>query len=160
MFDLNDFGLSGFRHLNCRGVMMKIKKESMILAAVCYVLLVGSSEATLGNPDFPFTVWRFETIPTWQWSIPVHVFGFIWLLFLNQLFYDRSIRIPIIVSTLFFLACETANWSIFNFFVYEPNPVGKAYPLGAAGSFWLIILLYTVLCTITSYIFRINGTNK
>lgn len=127
---------------------MKIKKENIVPAGCFYIFSVVIAEATLGNPEFPLTVWRFVSIPAWQWSVPVHAIGLIWLFFCNQLYYDRSIRIPIIASTLYFLACEIANWSIFHFFVYEP------YPAGEAGSFWLIILLYTVLCTATSLMLR------
>ena len=136
---------------------IKIKKSSIIQAAIFYTCSVVISEATFGNPDFPINVWRFEMIPAWQWSVPVHVAGFIWLFLCNRLFYDQNIRIPIIVAILFFLACETANWSIFHFFVYEPYPAGEAYPLGAAGSFWFIILIYSVLCTVTSMLFRTTG---
>ncbi|MBC2717367.1 MAG: hypothetical protein HF978_18840 [Desulfobacteraceae bacterium] len=135
---------------------MKIKKNSIIQAAVFYACSVVIAEATFGNPNFPINLWRFEIILAWQWSVPVHAAGFIWLFFCNRLFYDQSIMIPIFVSILFFIACETANWSVFHFFVYEPYPVGKAYPLGSAGSFWLIIFLYSVLCTVTSFLLRTN----
>ena len=133
---------------------MKIKKENIVPAGCLYAFSVVIAEVTLGNPEFPITVWRFVEIPSWQWSAPVHAFGFIWLFFCNRLFYDRSIRIPIIASTLYFLACEALNWSVFHFFVYEPYPTGEPHHIGAAGSFWLIILLYTLLSTATSLLFR------
>jgi hypothetical protein len=133
---------------------MKIEKVNIAPTVCFYAFLVVISEVTLGNPEFPITVWRFVTIPTWQWSVPVHAIGFILLFFFNWLFYDKSIRIPIIASILYFLICETANWYIFHFFVYEPYPAGEALPIGAAGSFWFIILLYTALCTATSLLLR------
>lgn len=136
---------------------MKISKNSMIQAAVFYACSVVISEMTLGNPEFPISVWRFVTIPAWQWSLPVHAAGFIWIFLCNNRFYDHGMRVPIVVSTLFFLVCETANWSMFHFFIYEPYPMGDRFHLGAAGSFWFIILLYTVLCTVTSFLLRTSG---
>lgn len=133
---------------------MKTQKNSIIYAAVFYACSVVISEATFGNPDFFINLWRFELISVWQWSVPVHTAGFIWLFFCNRFFYDQSIMIPIVASLLFFIACEIANWSIFHFFVYEPFPIGEAYPTGAAGSFWLVIFLYSVLCTVTGFLFR------
>jgi len=133
--------------------LMKIKKN-ILQASIFYTVSVVISEATFGNPDFFINFWRFETISNWQWSIPVHAAGFIWLFFCNRLFYDKSIVIPIFASLIYFIACETINWSFFHFFVYEPYPMGEAYPLGTAGSFWLIIFLYSVLCTVTTFLLK------
>ena len=133
---------------------MKIHKVNIAPSLCFYFFLVVIAEVTFGNPDFPITIWQFDRISAWQWSVPVHAVGFIWLFLCNWLFYDRSIRIPVVASTLYFLLCETANWWIFDFFVYEAYPVGEAYPFGRAASFWLIILLYTLLCTATSLILR------
>ena len=127
---------------------MKINKVNIAPSVCFYFFLVVIAEVTFGNPDFPMTVWRFDTVPAWQWSVPVHAAGFFWLFFCNWIFYDRSIRFPIVASTLYFLVCETANWWIFHFFSYEAGPFGRT------ASFWFIILLYTLLCTATSLLLR------
>jgi hypothetical protein len=127
---------------------MKKKYYQIILAAIVYCCSVFIGEITIGNPDFPFTIYHFDKIQAWQWSVPVHFTGFCWLLFWNNIFRRQVIILPIAVSTLFFLVGETANWFVFQFFKYEESP------LGAAGSFWIIIFLYIGMCTITSYIIR------
>ena len=127
---------------------MALKKDKIIKSAVFFGVMIFIGEITLGNPDFPITLWKFEKISCWQWSVPVHAAGFIWMLFWNKIFINRNIILPILFSTLFFTAGETANWFVFNFFKYMENP------FGAIGSFWIIILLYLGLCSMSCIIIR------
>lgn len=113
-----------------------------------YVFSVILSEATLGNPDFPITLWAFQKISVFYWSGPVHSIGFLWLLFWVKKLRNKSILFSILASVLFFLTMETANWFVFQFFSYEP------FLFGAKGSFTTIILLYVILCSVTCMILR------
>ena len=99
-------------------------------------------EMTFGNPDFPLTVWYFKTIPAWQWSLPVHLTGFIWLVACNRLLAARSALLPVLLSTAFFFLGETLNRYFLGFFVYAGD-----LPWQKALSFWSIIAMYAGLCT-------------
>jgi hypothetical protein len=117
-------------------------------AFLFYAFSVTLSESTLGNPDFPITLWAFQKISVFYWSVPVHCMGFLWLLFWAKKLFNKPILFSILVSSLFFLVMETTNWFVFQFFTYEP------YLFGAEGSFAIIILLYMILCSIICMILR------
>lgn len=123
--------------------------------ALIFAMAVFLGEITFGNPDFPITVWYFKKIPSWQWSLPVHMAGFIWLLVCNRLFSKRSVMLPIIAATLFFLGGETLNWYILEIFEYA----GRT-PWQRALSFWTVILMYAGLCTGVVLVLRRPETKK
>ena len=133
---------------------MKINKNKVILTIILYGILVFFAEITLGNSDFPFNLWVFTKIPTWMWSLPVHLSGIILLFIWNYILKEKHIIWPIFLSSVFFLIAEIANWFVFNFFSYS------AYPFGQAGSFWIVIILYLGLCAICSIFFRIGFMGK
>jgi len=118
------------------------------LTAIFYVFSVGISELTLGNPNFPVTIWWFTEIPGWTWSLPVHAIGFLFILAVNGWFERKHILAPVTVTTLFFFLAESANWYCFHFFQYGPHPFGPT------ASFWIVIALYAVLCTLCSLLLR------
>ena len=118
-------------------------------AALVYGLLVFLAEMTLGNPEFPVHLWAFHTLPAWRWSVPVHLFGFLWLAFWNRRLASKKMFWPILTGVYFFLAAETLNGFVFNYFEYAQQPFG-----GAVGSFWIVIALYAVLCAVSVHLLR------
>jgi len=106
---------------------------------------------SLGNPDFIIHFWEFTKIPTLQWSLPVHFFGLVWIIFWNLKLLKKPIILPIIAALSFFLFAEVLNKNIFHFFDYSSKPFGPEI------SFWLVILLYAWLCTICSLVLRFNA---
>jgi hypothetical protein len=129
-----------------------VNLKTIRTALLFYAFSVILSESTLGNPNFPITLWAFQKISVFYWSVPVHGIGFLWLLFWVKILRDKPILFSILVSSLFFLVMEMANWFVFQFFTYEP------YLFGAEGSFATILLLYVILCSITCMILR-SDTN-
>jgi hypothetical protein len=115
--------------------------KRIAVTAVLFALAVISGELTFGNPGFPLNVWYFVKIPAWQWSLPVHLTGFIWLVACHQLFRTRPALVPILLATLFFFIGETLNWYFLNFFAYAGDRAGEK-----ALSFWAVIAMYAGLC--------------
>jgi hypothetical protein len=110
--------------------------------AFLFALAVVIGELTFGNPGFPLNIWYFEKIPAWQWSLPVHLNGFLWLVACDRLLRNRSPLIPIFLATLFFLLGETLNWYFLNYFAYAGDRTGERIL-----SFWAVIVMYAGLCT-------------
>jgi hypothetical protein len=131
-----------------------MKNSRIIPAAIFYSISVILAEATFGNPEFPFTLWVFDNISAYKWSVPVHFTGFLWLIFWSKILYQKHLIFPAVMATLFFLFGETANWFLFNFFKYEENQFGSA-----GSSFWIIIGLYFILCSATCIILRSKDQN-
>ncbi len=127
----------------------------ILAAAIFFALAVTVGELTFGNPDFPVTVWRFEKIPAWQWSLPVHAAGFLWILACQRWFSRHPAAVPVLLGTLFFLAGESLNWFVFRFFAY-----GGETPAEQMISFWLVILMYAALCAAVVWLLRIGGTRS
>lgn len=127
---------------------MKEGFKKIVFAAIFYGLSVTISELTIGNPNFPVTIWCFTTIPGWVWSLPVHTVGFLWLFAVNRWFEGKHIFVPVTLSTLFFFLAESANWFWFHFFQYGPRPFDSVI------SFWIVIALYAILCTFCSLLLR------
>jgi hypothetical protein len=130
---------------------MKFSNSKIFQTAILYSILVFVSEITLGNSAFPINLWIFVKIPAWKWSIPVHLLGLIWLIFWNSKLKEKPMIWSILVSTLFFVIAETLNWFAFNFFEYSKDPFGEV------ASFWIIIMLYISLCTICSFLLRMDN---
>jgi hypothetical protein len=120
------------------------------LTALAYALAVLLGELTFGNPGFPITIWYFETLPAWQWSLPVHLAGFIWLVSINRFFLNYPKFLPIMAATLFFFIGEALNWYFWDFFTYAGDLVWHK-----ALSFWTVILMYAGLCTGAVLLLRI-----
>ena len=128
---------------------MRIRfRQNILITAILYTALVFLSEKTFGNPDFPVHFWIFIAIPAWQWSVPVHLSGFLWMVFWNIKLKDKPIEWPVFASLLFFFAAELLNRHLLHFFIYANKP------LGAEFSFWVVIGIYAVLCTICSLLLR------
>jgi len=123
-------------------------KRNIIITAILYTALVFLSEKTFGNPDFPLHFWIFTTIPVWQWRVPVHLSGFLWIVFWNMKLKDKPIGWPVFASLLFFFTAELLNKYLHHFFIYA----GK--PFGADFSFCVVIGLYAGLCTVCSLLLR------
>ena len=115
--------------------------KRIIVTALLFALAVVIGELTFGNPAFPLTVWYFEKIPAWQWSLPVHLAGFIWLVACNRFFSGRPVLIPVLSATCFFFIGETANWYFLDFFAYAGDQAWEK-----AVSFWIVIVMYAGLC--------------
>ncbi len=126
--------------------------KRLAVVAVLFALAVAGGELTFGNPEFPLTVWYFVTIPAWQWSLPVHLTGFVWLVICNRLFIKQPALVAILLSTAFFLTGETLNWYVLDFFAYAGNQTWQK-----AISFWLVIVMYAGLCTGAVLILRRPG---
>ena len=117
-------------------------RQRLIVTALLFALAVTAGELTVGNPAFPLTVWYFEKIPAWHWSLPVHLAGFIWLAACNHFLLNRSAFFPVALATCFFFIGEALNWYVFDFFAYAGNGLCQK-----ALSFWVIIAMYAGLCT-------------
>lgn len=130
---------------------MAFPKRKILRTAIIYGVLVFMSEITLGNPDFPINFWIFVNIAQWKWSIPVHLSGLLWLILWNFRLKDKSIIWSVLVASLFFIMAETLNWFVFGFFKYSDDPFGKV------ASFWIIITLYIILCTLCSFLLRMGN---
>ena len=133
------------------------------ITAVVYGILVLIAELTLGNPGFPYWLWRFVAIAPLFWSVPVHAVGFVWLYTwtviirrwrrLESLQVSRRLMLiavimVVLIGTGYFLGFEALNLLVLGFFSYSPAPFGL--PLGAAASFWLVIALYLFLSLVTA----------
>jgi hypothetical protein len=131
--------------------MQMVSRKSFGFAALVFIgysWAVIIAEMTLGNPEFPLTAWRFTTVQCWQWSLPVHALGFIWILGCHHMLRGQPLVLPVVMSVLYFFGAESANWYLFRFFDYSDGP------LGPPGSFWLIIIMYTSLCAVCVYLLR------
>jgi len=126
-----------------------MKNSRIIPAAVFYGISVFLAEATFGDPEFPFSLWAYDSRPAYLWSVPVHAAGFLWLVFWNNMFVQKHIIFPTIFATVFFLAGETLNWFFFDYFKYQKTFFGSA-----GFSFWIIIGMYFILCVTTTIILR------
>ncbi len=128
--------------------MTQSETKKVLVIAVLYAIGVFLAEISFGNPEFPFHFWSFTKIPTWQWSVPVHLSGLVWMVLWSVILRAKPIIWPIIISIGFFLVCEILNWTNFQFFNYSEKPFGETI------SFWIVILLYVTLCTITNMMLR------
>jgi hypothetical protein len=123
-------------------------KNKFFLTSVIYSILIFTAEITLGNPDFPLTLWTFVSIDGWQWSLPVHTIGLGWIFFVYLKFSGQSIFLLTAVSSGYFILMETLNAVLFHFFIYGKNPLGEYF------SFFIVIVLYVVLCGICVFILK------
>ena len=123
-------------------------KQNILITAILYTALVFLSEKTFGNPDFPVHFWEFIAIPAWKWSVPVHLSGFLWIVFWNVKLKDKPIGWPVFASLVFFFTAELLNKYLYHFFIYSRQPLGEGF------SFWVVIGLYAGLCTVCSLLLR------
>ena len=113
-----------------------------------YAFVIVCGELTMGNPHFPIHLYTFTKIPAWQWSLPVHLTGFFWILFMSKRLGSSLVYIPILLSLLFFLTGELLNAFLFHFFSYEQ------YPFGPVFSFVAVIFSYLVLCSLCCFLMK------
>lgn len=112
----------------------------LLLIACGYTAAVCIAENTVGNAGFLLYFWCFERIPAWQWSLPVHGAGFLWIVGWTFALRCRPEVISMIVSWIFFAAAELLNRCWFQFFDYGREPFGANF------SFVAVLLLYAMLC--------------
>jgi hypothetical protein len=120
----------------------------LLLIAFAYAAAVFIAESTVGNARFPLCLWHFDRIPAWQWSLPVHGAGLVWIIAWTYALRRRPAVIPMIVSWVFFAAAELFNRYLFRFFDYGRVPFGVNVSLVA------VLVLYAVLCVIVVYALR------
>ena len=127
---------------------------SIILIACAYAAAIFTTEMTLGNPDFPLHLWHFTAVPAWQWSVPVHAAGFLWIAFWSRVLRDRPAILSFGVSWTFFVSAETINRTMLGFFDYSSEPFGSNV------SFTTVLILYAILCVAVMYAIRRYGPGK
>ena len=125
-----------------------MSKKTILYSAIFVIIGTVIGEITFGNPDFPVTFWVFKTLAPWKWYLASHLGGFLFLLLVNQLFFNRSIIWPILLSTAYFSGGETLNWFFLHYFIYTDKPFGPE------GAFWTIILAYLTYCAGQAYVLR------
>lgn len=121
----------------------------LLSIACAYAASIFVAENTLGNAGFPLCLWYFGRIPAWQWSLPVHGAGFIWIAAWTYELRRRHITHSILVSWAFFAAAETLNLFRLKFFDYSSKPFGIDF------SFAAVLALYAILCVVAVYALRI-----
>jgi hypothetical protein len=125
------------------GNMMKY----LILFAL-YAAAITATELILGNENFPFHLWVFEKVKPVEWSLPIHLAGFFWIVIWNLMLKNKPFWLALLVSMLFFVAAELMNYSYLHWFAYTGGPLGRM------GALILILLLYLILCGCMAYILR------
>jgi hypothetical protein len=119
----------------------------LILFAL-YAAAIAAAELTLGNKNFPFHLWVFEKIKPIEWSLPVHLAGFFWIVIWNWALKNKPFWAALLASMLFFVAAELINYQYLQWFAYTGGFLGRP------GALVLIILLYLILCGCLSYSLR------
>ena len=130
--------------------------QKFILIACAYAAAVLASELTLGSAAFPLHFWYFGDFPAWQWSVPVHLAGFLWMTSWNRVLANWPAALPLLASWAFFAAAETANLLALGLFEYSPGPCGHG------ASFLAVLVLYGMLCAacgfaLRRYVFKAGG---
>lgn len=130
--------------------------RNILLIACAYASAVLASELTLGSAAFPLHFWYFGNTPAWQWSVPVHLAGFLWITLWNRALINRPAVLPFLASWAFFAGAETANLLALGLFEYSPEPLGRRV------SFLAVLVLYGMLCAacvyaLRRYVFKAGG---
>lgn len=131
--------------------MQTVSRKSIGFVAlifIAYSWAVIIAEMTIGNPEFPVSVWRFTVVAPWQWSLPIHTVGFAWIVGCHYAFRGQPLILPATASVVYFLGVESANWFYLRVFEYSDGPLGRP------GSFWLIIAMYAFLCATCVHLLR------
>jgi hypothetical protein len=121
---------------------------------ILYAFSIGLAELTLGNKHFPFHLWVFEKVKPIEWSLPIHLAGFFWIITWNFIMRNKPFILAVLAGLLFFAAAEWINYSYLHWFAYTGGPLGRI------GALILIILLYLVLCSFMIYGLRKYGIGK
>jgi hypothetical protein len=119
-----------------------------LILFILYAIAIAAAELTLGNKLFPFHLWEFEKVKPIEWSLPIHLAGFFWIITWNFILRNRSCILAVLISLLFFVAAELINYSYLHWFEYTGGYLERP------GALLLIILLYLILCTCMFYILR------
>jgi len=122
--------------------------KPLIGIACIYAAAIAVAENTLGSAEFPLHFWYFDRIPAWQWSMPVHAAGFLWVLLWTRTLRTRPALLSTIVSWAFFIIAEALNCCCLKLFNYGSEP------FGVGGSFMAVLALYGVLCGVMVYAVR------
>jgi hypothetical protein len=115
---------------------------------ILYAFSIALAELTLGNRHFPFHLWVFEKVKPVEWSLPIHLAGFFWIVIWNLMLKNKPFWLALLASMLFFVTAELMNYSYLNWFAYTGGPLGRM------GALILILLLYLILCGCMSYSLR------
>lgn len=126
----------------------------LLFIAFAYISAIFIAEMTLGNAAFPLHFWYFTNITAWQWSVPVHGAGFLWIVLWSRALRGRPAYISISVSWAFFAAAETINRFWLMLFDYSDGP------LGTIASFLAVLVLYALLCGTVVYGMRVFVPGK
>ncbi len=117
-------------------------------AFLIYSGLIYAAEITFGNVYFPWHLWSFDRIPAVFWSIPVHLAGFAWILYVVR----NDPRAPAWLSALrctgYFAFGEVLNLFLFAIFSYRV--IGSS----VLTAFLCVIGLYLVLSFVTVKLIR------
>ncbi|MBN1532590.1 MAG: hypothetical protein JXA20_08010 [Spirochaetes bacterium] len=116
--------------------------------ACAYGAAILAAELILGSAGSPLHLWHFERISPWQWSLPVHAAGFLWILAWTRLLRHRPAAVSMIASWAFFAVAETCNRFLLVLFEY-----GGAI-LGGGASLAAVLVLYALLCGAAVYALR------
>jgi hypothetical protein len=119
----------------------------LILFAL-YAAAIAAAELTLGNKNFPFHLWVFEKVKPIEWSFPIHLAGFFWIVIWNLMLKNKPFGLALLASMLFFVAAELINYQHLHWFAYTGGLLGRM------GALILILLLYLILCGCMIYCLR------
>jgi hypothetical protein len=113
-----------------------------------YAVSISLAELTFGNRQFPFHLWVYEKATPIEWSLPVHLAGFFWIIIWNRILSNKPFILAVMVCMLFFTAAEGLNYCCLKWFAYTGGFLGRP------GALALILLLYGILCVCMIYILR------
>ncbi len=120
----------------------------LFFIASFYAAAVFIAEITLGSAEFPLHFWYFSGMPAWQWSVPVHGAGFLWIALWTRALRSHPAILSMAVSWAFFIAAETINRFCLLLFDYSSET------LGIEASFSAVLALYAMLCAVIVYTLR------
>lgn len=120
----------------------------LLCIACAYTAAIFIAENTLGNAGFPLCFWHFERIPAWQWSLPVHGAGFIWIAAWTKALRAKPAVLSMIVSWIFFTTAEFLNRHLLRLFDYSTELFGINF------SFVAVMVLYGILCALCVFAMR------
>lgn len=125
---------------------MRLKPLFVILLG--YTLAIVFSELTFGNSSFPLNLWSFTGVAAIQWSLPVHVVGFLWMILCTRALRYKPLSQSLWFSFAYFLVAELTNFFLLDLFKYPEGNMGRSVAL------IFILLSYFLLCFGVVYCLR------
>lgn len=119
-----------------------------LAAFVIYASLIYASEITFGSAYFPWHLWSFNAVPAVFWSVPIHLGGWAWILYVVRNDSGAPVWQSALRSTFYFAFGEVLNLFIFHIFPYRMMG-GSVVP-----PFLCVIGLYVILSWITVKLVR------